>query len=385
MRRVLICLIALATLGVAGPAYGSAEPVGWSFDDIETSVHRADIEAIARAGITRGCNPPENTLYCPTDTVTRGQMAAFLARVLDLPPGPDAFVDDDGSVFEDDINSIASANVTRGCNPPTNDRFCPADPVTRGQMAAFLVRGFALPPSAADTFVDDDGNVFEDDIQALAAAGVTLGCNPPTNDRFCPNDLVTREQMASFLVRAVSGLEPYTPTDPADWYLHANGVGDLTFGMETEIALLEFALLGDAMVEGDPDDDTGWIDSFSVFGTCPGSEIRVVRWGNLEVFFTRDSMIDPGEFFTYVVVDEPSWTDLRLRTTEGLRAGDTVAEMQAMYGARVELVFVEPFGFWLYWIDGSPPASFLGLGGSVGGDAATDTVITIEAGQRCGE
>jgi hypothetical protein len=46
--------------------------------------------------------------------------------------------------------------------------------------------------------------VFEDDINAIALAGITLGCNPPTNDRYCPDANVTREQMASFIVRAVA-------------------------------------------------------------------------------------------------------------------------------------------------------------------------------------
>lgn len=50
------------------------------------------------------------------------------------------FIDDDDSIFETDIEWLAAADVTRGCNPPTNDRFCPDDPVTRGQMAAFMHR-----------------------------------------------------------------------------------------------------------------------------------------------------------------------------------------------------------------------------------------------------
>jgi hypothetical protein len=52
----------------------------------------------------------------------------------------DPFWDDDGSVFEADIEALAAAGVTRGCNPPHNTRFCPEQPVTRGQMAAFLAR-----------------------------------------------------------------------------------------------------------------------------------------------------------------------------------------------------------------------------------------------------
>ena len=55
-----------------------------------------------------------------------------------------AFVDDDMSIFEGDINWLATSGVTAGCNPPTNDQFCPGDNVTRGQMAAFLVRFLGL-------------------------------------------------------------------------------------------------------------------------------------------------------------------------------------------------------------------------------------------------
>jgi hypothetical protein len=72
-------------------------------------------------------------------------MAAFLVRALDLTGRDnDPFVDDDSSVFEADIAKLAASGVTRGCNPPVNDRFCPDDSVTRGQMAAFLHRGLSL-------------------------------------------------------------------------------------------------------------------------------------------------------------------------------------------------------------------------------------------------
>jgi hypothetical protein len=53
-------------------------------------------------------------------------------------------------------------------------------------------------------FVDDDGLVLEHAIDLMGAAGVTQGCNPPVNDRFCPDDFVTRGQMAAFFKRALS-------------------------------------------------------------------------------------------------------------------------------------------------------------------------------------
>ncbi len=55
----------------------------------------------------------------------------------------------------------------------------------------------------ANRFVDDDGNTHELNIEVIAALGITLGCNPPDNDRFCPNRPVTRAQMAAFLDRAL--------------------------------------------------------------------------------------------------------------------------------------------------------------------------------------
>ena len=77
-------------------------------------------------------------------------MAAFLHRALDIPTsGIDAFGDDDGSIFEADINAIAAEGITSGCNPPSNTWFCPTSAVTRAQMAAFLVRALDLPPAPA--------------------------------------------------------------------------------------------------------------------------------------------------------------------------------------------------------------------------------------------
>jgi hypothetical protein len=52
----------------------------------------------------------------------------------------DHFRDDGGSVHEADINALAESGITKGCNPPTNDRFCPSRTLTRGEIAAFLHR-----------------------------------------------------------------------------------------------------------------------------------------------------------------------------------------------------------------------------------------------------
>lgn len=192
-----------------------AEP---RFSDTGGNVHAANIDRLAYAGITYGCNPPTNDRFCPDAPVSRGAMAAFLTRALELPAPDivDRFADDDDSVFEDSIDRLAASGVTFGCNPPTNDRFCPDRAVTRGQMAAFLTRAITFPPpTVKDRFVDDNGSVFEAAIDWLASSGVTVGCNPPSNDRYCPDAPVSRAQMATFLTRALSlPAPPVPPVDP---------------------------------------------------------------------------------------------------------------------------------------------------------------------------
>ncbi len=201
-------LIAVAV--VAPATLASALPPGGSFDDDDGNVHEGYIEAIAAEGITTGCNPPVNNLYCPNRSVTRGEMAAFLVRSLGLTNdgGQDWFDDDSASPFESSINRLAAAGITSGCD---DERYCPDTIVTRGQMAVFLVKAYDLGGSTSgNPFVDDNTSQFEDFIEKLKASGVTRGCNPPINDRFCPENPVRRDEMATFIGRA-SGLDAITP------------------------------------------------------------------------------------------------------------------------------------------------------------------------------
>jgi hypothetical protein len=202
-------LIAIAVMITAIATAAADLPPGGTFLDDDLSVHEGSIEAIAAAGITVGCNPPANTKFCPHDSVTREQMAAFLVRALGLPATSSSPFSDVDNIFTDDINRLAADGITLGCNPPANTEFCPKDPVTREQMAAFLNRALNLPATTVAPFGDVSGT-FLDDINRLAAAGITLGCNPPENNRFCPTEPVTREQMASFLTRGL-GLTPIVP------------------------------------------------------------------------------------------------------------------------------------------------------------------------------
>ena len=143
-RPLLIAVLAIGLIG-AVPHVGAALDPGGTFSDDNVSIHEGAIEAIAAAGITRGCNPPVNDLFCPTATVTRQQMASFLVRALDLPAGSTSFNDIADSIHAADISALADAGITKGCNPPANDMFCPHDPVTREQMASFMARALGLP------------------------------------------------------------------------------------------------------------------------------------------------------------------------------------------------------------------------------------------------
>lgn len=206
-----VTAIVASVMAVALPA--SAElPPGGTFIDDDGIVHEPSIEALYQAGITSGCDQ-RKIMFCPGRPVSRGEVAAFLARALKLPaPLADHFTDDNGSTFETNINQIAEAGITKGCNPPDNTRFCPERSLTRAEMATMLVRSFPdlIPDSWPDAFVDDDSSVHETAINQIAAAGLTKGCNPPANDNFCPQEVVTRAQIATFLVRAL-GLTPIVP------------------------------------------------------------------------------------------------------------------------------------------------------------------------------
>ena len=213
MTSLAVFALVAALLPVAAVAPGG------TFTDDDGSVHEGGIEAIAAEQITVGCNPPFNDRFCPNRVLTRAEMAAMISRALSLPAtGNDHFTDDDGHVLEGAINRIAEAGITQGCNPPSNTQFCPDRTLTRAEAAGFLARALHLPVSGTDFFDDDEGSVLEGAINRIAAAGITVGCNPPANNNFCPTRVLTRGEMATMLTRAL-GLTPMRPAarPPLEW------------------------------------------------------------------------------------------------------------------------------------------------------------------------
>jgi S-layer homology domain len=177
------------------------------FTDVTSSSPYYDyINVMRQWSITSGCTP---ATYCPSSNVTRGQMAVFIIRAImgDAFPFPATpyFTDVPSTdLYFRYIQKMRELGITSGCSATT---YCPDDNVTRGQMAVFLVRGklsglfgdnFTFPQTPYFTDVSAaDG--FYRFVQKLRELGVTSGC---TASAYCPNDPVTREQMAVFVVRA---------------------------------------------------------------------------------------------------------------------------------------------------------------------------------------
>lgn len=176
------------------------------FRDVSArSVHEHAIDCAVWWSIARGTT---TTTYSPGLSVSRAQMASFVARMMaaggaTLPADPpDRFADDEGNVHELAINQLADLGVASGV---TSTSYRPAAPVSRAQMASFLVRAYEVAantslPSGDDRFSDDNTSIHESRINQAAAAGFATGV---TTDSYRPDLSVRRDQMASFVTRVL--------------------------------------------------------------------------------------------------------------------------------------------------------------------------------------
>lgn len=181
----------------------------WIFGDVpDTYWANGFIERLYNDNITGGCSSVP-LLYCPNSSVTRAQMAVFLLRAKHGPAytPPSAT----GTVYKDIpasywaakwIEQLAAEGITGGCG---NNNYCPENVVTRDQMAVFLLRGkhgspYTPPEMTGTLFTDVPTGYWAGAwIEALANEGVTGGCG---GGNYCPAAVVTRDQMAVFLIKA---------------------------------------------------------------------------------------------------------------------------------------------------------------------------------------
>ena len=181
----------------------SAQISGFSFgpfEDDNGSVHEFAISWARLAGIVDGIDA---TTFAPGQPVTRAQMATFLVNTFDIPAATDTGVFPD--VPADNVHAVAiDAAATSGLAGGFEDgTYRPGDPVTRQQMASFLARALDATSSTTGSFTDvRSANVHRPAIEALAERGVTQGCG---DERYCPGDPVLRGQLASFVHRVVVG------------------------------------------------------------------------------------------------------------------------------------------------------------------------------------
>ncbi|HLK68427.1 MAG TPA: S-layer homology domain-containing protein [Bryobacteraceae bacterium] len=177
------------------------------FSDVSSSdAFLPAIDLMREYTITSGCeaNPP---LYCPNDSVTEAQMAVFVVRSI---MGGDSFAYTSTPYFSDVpasnsyfpwIQKMQDLGIAVPC---ASNQFCPDAPVTRGIMAVLIIRGrygVATPSSypATPYFADVAPNhPYFPWIQKMKQLGITSGCTATT---YCPDDPVTRGQMAVFIMR----------------------------------------------------------------------------------------------------------------------------------------------------------------------------------------
>jgi subtilisin family serine protease len=151
------------------------------------------------AGLTDGC-PTVDRLTCPELAVTRDEMARFLWRFKSLPAATVSAVFDDVPVdasYGPAVDWLAENGITLGCTPTS---YCPAGTVTRAEMAAFLWRLEGSPEGSTPAGFTDvpDESFAGEAVDWLLASETTTGC---TTTSYCPEGLVTRAEMFTFLKR----------------------------------------------------------------------------------------------------------------------------------------------------------------------------------------
>jgi len=184
------------TVAVQNPVFGDvgcAHPFyGW-------------IQRLVSTGVTAGCGGGN---YCPDSNISRAQMAVFIILAMGESPAPcspQVFGDVPPSSFAcGHINRLAQLGVVAGCG---GGNYCPNDPVTRAQMAVFIVKARQIgdarwTPWARPTPTFSDvpfGDLYQPYIERLVLEQVTEGCGPAL---YCPSMNITRGQMAVFIVKA---------------------------------------------------------------------------------------------------------------------------------------------------------------------------------------
>ncbi len=204
--------------------------VGNSFTDVSTDIavnpFYPFIETIFHKGITGGCG---GTSYCPQQNNLRQEMAVFLLKDLlgsgYVPPNCTGVFQDvpcpatPQFPYSNFIEDLFTRGITTGCQVGPPALFCPGQGVTRAQMSVFLLKALLgsayVPPNCTGLFADVPCPAtpqfpFSNFVEDLSTRGITAGCQVGPPALYCPDNSVTREQMAVFLTKTF-GLLLYGP------------------------------------------------------------------------------------------------------------------------------------------------------------------------------
>ena len=191
--------------GGGGGGSPPEEPV-LRFGDVSVdSSHVGAVAALDTADVFARTECGED-LFCPGEPMLRWVMAVWMVRIVDgADPEPEVgsrFGDVDPEVWwAPHVERLAELGITLGCSREPV-LYCPDAVATRAQAASFLVRAFGLASALSAGFSDVAGSVHDASIDALHAAGITVGCSRDPL-AYCPERATTRAQMATFLNRAL--------------------------------------------------------------------------------------------------------------------------------------------------------------------------------------
>lgn len=233
---------------------------------------------------------------------------------------------------------------------------------------------------------DDDSTIGK------TTTSTTVPTTSPSESTTAPSTTSTAAPTASSSTTTSTDTTTTTiTTAPPTVVLLADGFGfttpDATFTMAAFGSEAETALAAITAALGPPDEDSGWIPSFSGFGTCPGEEVRALRWATMWAYMTDGNTEWRNDgvphFFSYLnSVFESETASLGLLTEEGIGLGDSVKALRDAYGNRVEIMYEEFYDGYVFNIDVPAPGRL--WGGLTGGED-DDLITSIDGGAGCGE
>ena len=244
-------------------------------------------------------------------------------------------------------------------------------------VLVFVAVVIASLGGSGDESVAANGTVTSSTTTTSTSEPTTVSTSTTTD----PTTVSSTTSSTSTTTTSTTTTTTTTPVAPT-LVLRADGLGAVFFGMESEAAV---ASLTAAL--GPPDEDSGWIPSFSGFGTCPGEQVRGLRWATMWALMTDGETEWRSDgiphFFAYlnsVFYDESQ--SLGLLTEEGIGLGNTVADLRDTYGDRVEITFDELIDSHAFSIVVPAPGWLWGVST---GENDADLITSIDGGSGCGE